>query len=74
MSTKLKPCPFCGNEGTTGNPLKLTHHNEIECYQCWGRARSEKMWNTRKVEEQLQAENERLKEEMKEMVKTLAAC
>ena len=72
MSEILKPCPFCGGEAfyieIMGNYEKP---HEIYCSKCDGaitEGRSEKQvvtnWNTRPIEDELQAENERLKEKL----------
>ena len=58
----LKPCPFCGgNDIVYEEALSVTYCNDCggELDEGFGSD-----WNTRPIEDALQAENERLKEEL----------
>lgn len=80
MSKELKPCPFCGSnriveETETDNsgcvPMTVWF---VKCTACGSFKnsisnpdRAIKRWNTRPAEDALNAENERLKEALKEI-------
>ena len=56
--SELKPCPFCGE------PVEFNKFAEkVVCEDCGATIYSD-YWNTRPIEDALQAENERLKEEL----------
>ena len=62
MSEELRPCPFCGgNDIVYEEALSVTYCNDCggELDEGFGSD-----WNTRPIEDALQAENERLKEEL----------
>lgn len=61
MSEELRPCPLCG-----AMPDKLRTGYMCSTLGCALQEHtvSEKEWNTRPIEDGLQAENERLKEEL----------
>jgi len=62
MSEELKACPFCGgNDIVYEEALSVTYCNDCggELDEGFGSD-----WNTRPIEDALQAENERLKEEL----------
>ena len=71
--SELKPCPFCGEKATLDyGVLPNRKHWFITC-DCCGmmyqytlsqRKYVKDGWNTRPIEDALQAENERLKEEL----------
>lgn len=60
---KLKPCPFCGGEASRS--MGITNDGKdwpyIECIDCAAMAEPEE-WNKRVIDEQLQAENKKLRE------------
>ena len=70
MTDKLKPCPFCGNEaefnsdefgeGVCCKSCGATLHNGV--YGEQGRKLASADWNTRPIEDELEAENARLRE------------
>lgn len=73
MSEELKPCPFCGGE----SELYQYRVNEfsIRCKRCksdcgcWKEPyKAEYVWNTRPEEERMKAENEMLKEALRQIV------
>jgi len=57
---ELKPCPFCGGEAK-----RLDHLGVIRCGTCKSESNSCNIWNGRPVEDRLKAENERLREFVK---------
>jgi len=78
MTNKLKPCPFCGNteddaslgQGSSESMFlseqHIMYHVECECdakgepCETWEGAIN--AWNTRPIEDALEAENKRLKD------------
>ena len=61
MSEKLRPCPFCGGTKIcTEKGINLNY-----CDNCSAESNIEH-WNTRPIEDALQAENEWLKEELQQ--------
>ena len=58
---ELKPCPFCGSDNVKSEePLDV-----IYCLDCGAEMATDLGdWNTRPIEDALQAENERLKEDL----------
>lgn len=82
MSEKLKPCPFCGGQAkiyTVQNLYKNRITTRIFCTKCGARTgtclseRAPKLWNARKETPmqkriaELEAENGRLREALKEI-------
>lgn len=69
---ELKPCPFCGNLPMVGSHGKLDELHEVYCehFACGGEvagfsseAEAIECWNTRPLEDALQAEIDKLKAE-----------
>ena len=72
MNDKLKPCPFCGSSNTTLDYYEISCPQEIGtlvfCSDCGSYSTSVDRWNTRPIENalearvaELEAENEKLK-------------
>jgi len=74
---ELKPCPFCGGKAELFNYLSNHLSKErfwIACIACTADVPSTeskedilKRWNTRPIEDALKAENETLKQKIKEL-------
>lgn len=69
---ELKPCPFCGSE-------EITNHGFcVECNHCTGRigaateAEAITAWQARPIEDELRAENKRLKDDIQTMINKTA--
>ena len=69
MSEELRPCPFCGNEPVVEGNLVACNNLNCPTYDNYW---TDPMiftcdqWNTRPIEDTLQAENEWLKEELQQ--------
>ncbi len=66
MGTNLKPCPFCGsaegNLAISEHPMSGRRiHKEVHCSYC-DASKSLDEWNNRPREQELEAENQMLKE------------
>ena len=65
---KFKPCPFCGSEVKHLEKFDVVYCSNVECglhYENGGGYTVE-YWNTRPIEDNLQAEIERLKEALEQ--------
>lgn len=62
MVVKLKPCPFCGETDQFGNENCVCGSDELQ-------RMSRGAWNTRPREDALEAEIERLQDELEKMRK-----
>ena len=66
MGDELKPCPFCGQmprNDSTHLPYLLAHCTNQDCVGSWmtvGAGGNKYHWNTRPLEDALQAEVDRL--------------
>lgn len=76
--TKLKPCPFCGGEGSYANG---GFGFIVKCRKCGSRIdvqntteEAAKAWNNRRPAEKLEAENKRLREALERIVSEHPAC
>jgi hypothetical protein len=81
MSEELKPCPFCEKQHEWTKAY--SHYGVVEFIQCGKfimfehgiteKVRKDKaieLYNTRSIEDQLKAENEKLKETLREIANT----
>ena len=57
--TKLKPCPFCGNEAEIGKDGRIWCPSETDEVYC--ELNNENEWNHRPIEDKLQTELEQVK-------------
>ena len=78
MNEKLKPCPFCGSDEATIEPILLgafdTPRYCVICSKCGadsevdlGKSGAVECWNTRPLEDGLAAERDALKERCAEL-------
>ena len=69
MSEKLKPCPFCGSSNTTLDYYEISCPQElgtiVVCNDCGASAKSIVDWNTRPIEDALNARIVQLEAELK---------
>ena len=63
--SELKACPFCGQTAHVSD--SFIDAEQVGCFYCVAFVDTD-IWNTRPIEDQLRAENEKLKEALKYIV------
>jgi hypothetical protein len=79
MSDELKACPFCGCTDITFSPYteKITHSTFVKCEHCRTGWMPVNIWNTRPLEDALQARVDTLQKRLVELAAltdVLASC